>query len=212
MKADLLAHVLHGQLQPGLVAGDGFVLGPVVLKHPVQLLHAGAQIQVDHKDGDLHHALQQGLHRPGQRHKAAQRFHAEGGQRHKQHQGQHHAQHRGRPHQRLFKGVAQMVLQPLLQLGRLLFLFVPQAYIRRVHQVAVAQHQIFHHVQHTSQKGDLAPGVVLDLIHHQVNGAVRLAHGHADLFGAAHHDALDEGLTAHPGAETFLWFFHGYSL
>ena len=43
MEPALLADVLHGQRQARLVAGDGLMLGAVVLKHAVQFLHAGTQ-------------------------------------------------------------------------------------------------------------------------------------------------------------------------
>ena len=49
----LLAHVLHREGQAGLIAEDGLMLRPVVLKDPVDILHPGAQGQIPHKNGQL---------------------------------------------------------------------------------------------------------------------------------------------------------------
>ncbi len=52
VEASIFADIFHRQGQSGLVAGDGFMLRPVVLKDPVDLLHPGDSGHVGQEDGE----------------------------------------------------------------------------------------------------------------------------------------------------------------
>ena len=80
----LLADVLHRQRLAPLITEDGLVLGAVVLEHPVDILHTGAEDQIPHKDDDTHHALQQVAPPHGQREKVGHAAGQGGGQQEKQ--------------------------------------------------------------------------------------------------------------------------------
>lgn len=58
MEAALFADVFHRQGQPGLVTGDGLMLGTVVLKDAVQLLEAGAEEHIPKEDDHFQYAFQ----------------------------------------------------------------------------------------------------------------------------------------------------------
>ena len=50
MKPGMPCHILHGQCLPGLKAGDSLVLRPVILEHPLNILHAGNSKNICHKN------------------------------------------------------------------------------------------------------------------------------------------------------------------
>ena len=204
----LLAHVLHREGQAGLIAEDGLVLRPVVLKDPVDVLHPGAQGQIPHENGQLQQALRHVPHQHGVGHQGDRRP-QQGGQQEKQADGHADAQdHRQGDHQRGHLLAAQPLLQPQLELGGLLRLrlLVLGVELRREHEGLDPLHHGGAEGHHTPDQGQAQNRVaVLDefqlaLLDGQL--AVRLAHHDGLLFGAAHHDALNEGLPAAHGLES----------
>ena len=209
MEPAVTADVLHRQLFPCLVAGDGLVLGAVVAEHPLDVLHVAHQSQVADEDGDFQHAFQQSPY-PVQGQHLAQQAHNGGGQHHEQHQGQHAPQHRRQTHDKVLGLFSQMLIDPFVQLALLgLKGLLPHADLGGVHQAPVAHDQALDHAQHTPHQGNLLPGKGGDGVQLGLDAAIRPAHRGADLTGSPHHDALDESLSPHRGFEFF--FFHGIS-
>ena len=58
-------HIFHRQGQPGLIAGDGLMLRPVVFKYPAHVLHPAAQPHIPHQNDDLDQALDERKPHPG---------------------------------------------------------------------------------------------------------------------------------------------------
>ena len=212
MEAGVFAHILHGQRVTGLVAGNGLVLGTVVLEHPVDLLHSGNARHIGQEDSDLEHSFQHHLAPAAQRDKTAHAAHDEGGQHRKEQDRQQAAHHSGAGQQGILSLLAEMLSHPFFK-GGLLFLgvvVVPHAHLSGVHHVAVAHDQAFDHGDCTAHQRDLGPdAMVLHGVEFGLNGAVRLAYCAADELWAAHHNAFHQCLTAHTGLETFLfWLIH----
>ena len=196
--------IFHRQGQARLVAGDGLVLGAVILKHAVNFLHAGAKEHVRQKDDQLEYALQNHLGPAGQRHHLPHRPREEGGQKGEQEQRQQHPRKGGAGHQHILHGGGGVLVQPLVKFGLVGLLFLlGEGDVRAVHQVLVAAVQVLGHVADAPHKGHFVVPVGGDRVIGQVDLTVRAAHRAADFLGAAHHDALHEGLPAHRGAETF---------
>ena len=212
MEAGVFAHILHGQLITGLIAGNGLVLGTVVLEHPVDLLHSGNTRHIGQEDSDLEHSFQHHLAPAAQRDKTAHTAHDEGGQHRKEQDRQQAAHHGGTGQQGILSLLAEMLSHPFFK-GGLLFLgvvVVPHAHLSGVHHVVVAHDQAFNHGDRTAHQRDLGPhAMVLHGVEFGLNGAVRLTHCAADELWAAHHNAFHQCLTAHTGLETFLfWLIH----
>ena len=179
------------------------MLGTVVLKHAVQLLHAGAKEHVAEEYDHLEHALEDYARPAPQRHSAHDKTGQKSGQKGKQEQRQRHAHKGGAGHQRVLHGGGGVRLEPFVQLGLSGLGLALHGDVGRVHQVAVALVKVFRHVADAPDQRDLIVPVGRDGVIAQVDGAVRLAHGAADLLRAAHHDALHQGLSPDGGAEFF---------
>ena len=184
------------------------MLCTVVLEHAVDLLHFGDAHHIGQEDGHLQHGFQHHLAPAPQRQQTVHPAHKEGGQHGEQQNRQQTAQHRRHGHQRILGFFAQMFPHPFFKGGLLLggVVVVPHAHLCRVHHVAVAHDHAFDHGNGTAHQRDLHPypvggsGVELGL-----NSTVRLAHGAAHLFGAAHHDAFHQCLPAYAGLKAFLF-------
>ena len=212
MEPSVLAHILHGQLITGLIAGNGLVLGTVVLKHAVDLLHLGDGHHIGEEDANFQHRFQHHLGPAAQCYKVVHAAHDEGGQHGEQQNRQQAAQYGGTGQQCVLCLFAQVVAHPFFKGSLFLFgvVVVTHAHLSRVHHVAVAHDQAFDHGDGTAHQRDLCPdAVVLHRVDLGLNGAVRLAHGAADELRAAHHDAFHQRLPADAGLETFLfWLIH----
>ena len=212
MEAGVFAHILHGQLITGLIAGNGLVLGTVVLKHAVDFLHLGDGHHIGEEDANFQHRFQHHLGPAAQCYKVVHAAHDEGGQHRKEQDRQQTAHHGGTGQQGILSLLAEMLPHPFFK-GGLLFLgvvVVPHAHLSGVHHVVVAHDQAFDHGDRTAHQRDLGPhAMVLHGVEFGLNGAVRLAHCAADELWAAHHNAFHQCLTAHTGFETFLfWLIH----
>ena len=193
------------------------MLGPVVLEHPVDLLHPGDGGHVGQEDGDLEHRLQHHLGPAAQRHQMVQAAHQHRGQNGEEQDGKQPADHGSRRQHDIFGLFAQMVTHPFFK-GGLLFggvVVIPHAHLCRVHHVLVSHDQAFDHRDGSPHQRDLCPHAVggggLDL---GLNGSIGLADGTADVFRAPHHNALHQGLPAHTRLEAFLvrlihWLSYG---
>ena len=223
--------VLHGELQPFLIAKDALVLRPVVREHPPDVLHSGAKNQIAQKENDAGESLHQVP--PPQRDAGEEIHHAageQGRQDEKESHGEGHAQDDGQGDKEahgLF--AAQLPVQPPLKFRRLGVGLLPvlRVELRRVHQGGDAgvhgRAEIDHApderpAQHRMPVLDELARLGLDL---QV--AVRPAHHDGLFLGAQHHDALDQSLAADHGAErrgaglVFFWhcaeiLLHAYAI
>ena len=207
MEAGVLAHILHREGVACLVAGNGLVLGPVVLEHPVDLLHFGDAHHIGQEDAHLEHRFQHHLGPAAQRDKMVHAAHDKGGQHSEQQNGQQPAQNGCAGQQSVLGLFAQMLPYPLFKSGLFLFgvVVIAHADLGGVHHIAVTHDQAFDHGNRSPHQRDLCPDAMgrrrLGL---GLDGAIRLAHGAADELGAAHHDAFHQGLPAHTGLETFF--------
>ena len=200
------AHILHGEGQPRLIAADGLVLGAVVGKDPAHVLHPGDENHIAQEEEDLQKALHQVAQEVvsmDSRHQAGQ----ERGQEDEESHREGNAQHGGHVDHQLFHLLAaDLILQPLVELGRLgVLLFREEG--SRVHQrlnaVDHAAGEVYHAAdERPAQNGIAILGRLQWLgLHHQPFGA---AHHNGLLFGALHQNALDERLAADHGFEFFL--------
>ena len=100
MMPGLNTDVFHRQRQSRLIAEDTFMLRPVVLKHPVNILLLGADDQIDQKDQNLQDTLHQVSPPHGEvREKVQNAACQKGGQHQEQKDAHPHAQqHRQRHH------------------------------------------------------------------------------------------------------------------
>ena len=215
MEAGILAHVLHGQLVPGLVTGYGLVLGPVILEHAVDLFHLRDGRHIAQEDGHLEQCFQYHLAPAAQRKQAAHTAHDHRGQHREQQNGKQAAYHGSSAQQNILGLGAKVFAHPLFK-GRFLLsrvIIVAHADLGGIHHVAIPCDQTFDHGNGPPHQRDPGPNAVgrgrLDL---RLNGAVRLADCAADLLRPPHHDPLHQGLAAHTGFETFLvWLIHRVS-
>ena len=212
------ADVSNRQFLTCLIAGNRFVLSPVVLEHAVDFLHAGAEEHVTQKDCQLEHCFQDDprpaphgdhfCHQPSQERR----------QKGKQKNCQHYTCAGGKGHQHTLYLGAGVFVQPAVQLALVLLFFLfflfRHGNIGGVHQVFVPVHQVFHHIAHSAHQGNFIVPVGGHIGIAQINRAVRAAYRAADFFRAAHHNALHQGLAAHRGTEFFSWTLflrHGFS-
>ena len=185
----------------------------MVRENPFHLPHPGAQSQIGDKNEDFQQALRQipGQHRGGEHRNCRAQ---QGGQEKKQPYGHAHPQdHR----QSRNKGggllAAQMPVQPVFKPGGLLFLLpVLGEELGRIHQCG---DPVIHGVGKVDHPADQRPAqngvLVLDklkLLLLNLQLAVRLADHHGLLFRAAHHDALNQGLSTAHGFEFLLLLWH----
>ena len=186
------------------------MLGTVVFEDTVDLLHLGDGHHVGQKDGDLEQRFEDDLRPAGQDDHLAETAHQHRGQNGEEQDGEQTA-HKGRTgHQDVFGLLAQMLAHPFFKGGLFLFgvVLVAHAHLCGVHHVPVAGNEALDHRDGPPHDGDLCPDAVFGgVLNFGLNGAVRLAHGAADLLRAAHHDALHQGLTAYAGLEAFLLGF-----
>ena len=174
------------------------MLRPVVLKDPVDLLHAAAQPHVSHQDDDLDETLNERKPNAGAQQRL-QQGRKPGGDKDKQHRRQGHPQHHGHTAQYLHQVIAQLFLQPLIKFGGLL---LHAGLFGALHQAAVAHHHRIHHIEDAPQKGHpagpvrlLPPLVGVPGFH--IYAAVRQPGGHARQERSPHHNALNQGLSAY---------------
>ena len=211
----MAADIFHRQFLARLIAGNGLMFSTMVLEHPVDFLHAGAEEHIAQEDCQLEQCLKDHAGPAPHRNNLAHKTGKEGGQECKEKQRQHDAQAGGKRHERILKFGAGVFFQPAVQLGflRLLFLLRHRD-IRRVHQVFVAAAEVFHHVKDATHKGNAVVPVGADLVISKVDCPIGAADCTADFGGSAHHDTLHEGLSSHRGTEffsrsCFLW--HSFS-
>ena len=121
VEAGVLAHILHREGVACLVAGNGLVLGPVVLEHPVDLLHFGDAHHIGQEDAHLEHRFQHHLGPAAQRDKMVHAAHDKGGQHSEQQNGQQPAQNGCAGQQSVLGLFAQMLPYPLFKSGLFLF-------------------------------------------------------------------------------------------
>ena len=75
----MFADVFNREGLARLVAGDGFVLGAVVLEHPPDFLHAGTQRHIPQKQRKLDRRFNQNLRPAAKRHRLAEQAGQKGG-------------------------------------------------------------------------------------------------------------------------------------
>ena len=202
------ADVFHGQRQLRLIAANGLVLGPVVGEDALHILHAGDEDHVNQEDDQAEQTLNQVL----PYHSAAGQTLEEIPQLHRQQEeeqkGEAHAQdHRDRDQHGHEFLAAQLAFQPAVELGgRFLRLL-----ILRHAGLLGGPHQGLDAVVHTAAEVDDAanhgPGekavLGLERLHLFLQALLGIAHHDGLLFRPAHHDALDQRLTADHGFEFF---------
>ena len=193
VEAALRPHVLHRQRQALLVAEDGLVLGPVVGEEPLHVLHPRAEPEIDQEDDQLYGALDEAAegippleagYQPGE----------EGGQEQKQRQREHNAEHRRYGDDRLLRLLAaQLLLQPEVELGRLLLFLLGQ----EAGGVGERAHALYHRIGKDNDAADEGPAehgvLVLD--------ELELLH----LLGHALAGAADYGLPVRPAHQYALY-------
>ena len=204
------AGVFHRQLQAPLIAENGFVLRPMVLKGPVNVLQPGAEEQIEEKNHQLQHTLQQVPQPHGGVGKEIQQ--GGGGQRReddKQGNGKGNAHHHGKTDDPLHQPLAAKVLfQPGFKLGGRLLLLLVRVKFRRPHQGLHPFHQGGQKVYHPPEEGkpqngiavlDELQGLLLDL-----QFSLLVAHHNGLFFRPPHEDSLNERLPADGGAKRAL--------
>ena len=183
------------------------MLGPVVLKHPVDLFHLGDGSHVRQKDAHLEHRFEDDFAPAAQRHQMIQPAYQHRGQHGKEQDGKQAAHHGSRRQQNVLGLFAQMVAHPFFKGGFLGLgvIVVAHAHLCRVHHVAVAHDEALDHRDGAPHERNFCPDAVgRGIFQLGLNGAIRLAHGAADLLGAPHHDAFHQCLPAHTCFKAFL--------
>ena len=198
--------VLHGELQTPLVAEDGLMLGPVVLEGPVDVLHFRTEVQIQEEYDELHHTLQQ-VPQPhgGFREEVQQARGGQGGQNDEEEEGQAHAQDHRHGQDPLHEGLAaELGFDPLFELGGFFLLF--RVELRRPHEGLHAVDQGADEGEHAPDEGQTQGRVLvldeLQFILLDLQTTLLVADHDGLLLRAAHHDALDEGLSTDGGAES----------
>ena len=203
------------------------MLGAVVAVHSVHILREGSHPHVRHENHDLHNALEHGspagdIHRlhhyiaalgkPGEQ--SGKRVHRlrweqsldSGKNIAWQQQEQEHRQcntdnHSDR-HYRASELVAELIVQPLLKLGLLLFAVVIHhaALVGGLHQTAIPLPELLHEIYASANdRAFIVPFFRLDVPVLHINGAVRKPDRHSALRDALHHYTLDQRLTSYRG-------------
>ena len=202
----LNADVFHSQRKARLIAKDGFVLCPMVLKDPIDIFLTGADNQIHKEDDNLQQTLQQIPPPQGKgREEMQQSAGEEGGQHHKQKDAHSHAQHNRQSHQDTFQLFAGKVpLQPQFKLGGLGGLLIGVK-ICRIHQSPYAMNHGVQEVDGSADQRNPQNGVpvpdkpqLLDFFH-QLSFLIPDHNGF--FLRSTHQDALDQRLSANAGAE-----------
>ena len=198
MEPGVSQDVLRGHLPLRLVAGDGLVLRPVVHEHPADVLDPGDGQHIPQEDEEPGHPLQQAHHEAAF---DAEKAHHQGREHHEQAHGQGRRQDHRHGHGHIPGGLAQLLREPLLELGGLLGHVLPQQF-RAAGGDLHAAHQGLHEGVDPPDHGPGGEGpllmLVLVLIVFSDDSAVALAHGQGGaVLGVLHHDPLHDGLAAH---------------
>ena len=205
VEAGVFAHVLHRQLLAVLVAEDGLVLGAVVHKDAADVAHLGDGGKVADQDNHLDDTLQRGQ-RQRVLEEAAEEIDDGGRQEGEEKDGDDKRNHQDAPFQKGHEFVAQRIAQLLLKGGGFLLLVVQAGLFGGLHQALVAGGQRIDKVKDAADKGGaLVPGAHAGggpLL--GGDGVVRQAHRQCGDLRPAHHDALDDRLSADGSFDGFL--------
>ena len=193
MFARLDADVFHREFQLLFIAVNRLVLRAVIAERP---LHVGNQAHERHirdENEDAQHALQQ-ISAPVRR-AVRQKAGHERRKQDKQPDCETHADENGQEIQHGFhQPVTEAILEPLLQLGRLLVLLVLQQNFRRIINRLKALNQRLHHEDKAAD--DRHTGNFMRFLERRIGlflygkSAVRPAHDRARPTRSLHHDAF----------------------
>ena len=206
MVLGLLAYIFYREGKPRLIAENGLVLRAVVLEHAVNIALFGTGEKVEHEDHDLQNALHHIAPPEGEaREEMEDGAGGERGQHHEKEHGKAHAQHHGQGDDGGLQLLAGKVLfKPQLELAGLCRFLVGEE-LRRVHQGFHAADHGSKEIHGAADQGHAKDGIaVLDefqFLHLFNKVPLLIPHHDGLLFRPAHHDALDQGLTADAGAE-----------
>ena len=193
--------ILGGEGLIRFVAIDSLVFGTVILEGAAHIRHEGAEHHIADEDGNAHQAGEQ-VHRNAAQAQGTQAAGRSFGDDEEQANGEDHRQHDGHTHDYLVNTLAQLLGQPLLELGGL-FIHDAQHFgggLQGVH--AHGQHGA--KVHNAADDGPAHPlvllggGHIFGALDH--NGIIRTAHGDGDGVGGLHHDAFHHSLAANINA------------
>ena len=181
------------------------MLGAVVHKDAADVAHLGDGDKVADQDNHLDDALQRGQ-RQRVLEEAAEEIDDGGRQKKKKKDGDDKRNHQDAPFQKGHEFVAQRIAQLLLKGGGFLLLVIQAGLFGGLHQALVAGGQRIDKVKDAADKGGaLVPGAHAGggpLL--GGDGVVRQAHRQCGDLWPAHHDALDDRLSADGGFDSFL--------
>ena len=176
------------------------MLRAVVLKGTAHFFHQRTEGNIRHKNGDLHHALNQIAEPADAAQKGIQPFGNQGRQVQKQAQSDHQTENGGDAHEHAHEFIAPLGAKPCLEFG-ILRRVIDAQHIRRLHQCIVAEQHSLHKVDHAAHQGDVQEFIFFPYrnmgVHRGADLSRLIADSQRGTIAAFHHHAFQDRLTAH---------------